>query len=105
MNSLKRGDIWLVRLDPGPDGMAQPCVVLSPPEIHDFLDVVTLAPLDPHAAPAGFHPAIEIFGTPTRIVLEQISSVAKRRLISRQGAVGPKALAEALSVCRAMFAD
>ena len=102
--TAKRGDIWLIRPE-GPDGVAQPCVILSPPEIHDFLDVVTVAPLDPHAAPASFRPAIDIFGTPSRIVLEQIGSVAKRRLISRQGAISSKALAEALSVCRAMFAD
>jgi hypothetical protein len=35
----------------GDNGEPQPCVVLSPPEIHDYLSLVTVAPLSATARP------------------------------------------------------
>jgi len=43
---VKRGEIWLVRLDPTEGRATQktgPCVIVSPPEIHDHLNIVMAA--------------------------------------------------------------
>ena len=38
--------IWLVlAADAGANSEPHPCVILSPPEIHDYLGVVTVAPI------------------------------------------------------------
>ena len=53
---VARGDIWLVTLDPAVGSeirKARPCVVVSPPEMHEHLRTVIVAPMTTgaHAAP------------------------------------------------------
>lgn len=43
-----RGDIWLVNVDPTIGSeikKSRPCVVISPPEMHDHLRTVIVAPM------------------------------------------------------------
>jgi hypothetical protein len=45
---VSRGDIWLVNLDPTVGSEIQktrPCVIVSPPEMHDHLRTVLAAPM------------------------------------------------------------
>ena len=45
---VARGDVWLVALDPTVGSeieKTRPCVILSPPEMHDYLRTVTVAPM------------------------------------------------------------
>ena len=43
---VSRGDVWLVlAADGAANAEPHPCVILSPPEIHDYLGVVTIAPI------------------------------------------------------------
>nr|MBP6751975.1 type II toxin-antitoxin system PemK/MazF family toxin [Alicycliphilus sp.] len=45
---VKRGEIWLVNLDPTVGSEIQktrPCVVISPAELHDHLRTVIVAPM------------------------------------------------------------
>ena len=45
---VTRGEIWLVNLDPTVGSEireARPCVIVSPPEMHDYLRTVIIAPM------------------------------------------------------------
>jgi mRNA interferase MazF len=103
---VSRGDVWLVLPDAG-GGSADPhpCVVLSPPEIHDHLGVVTVAPVTAAGAPAAFRVAIKLGDRPGLIQLEQIRTVEQRALTRQVGVVEGKTLATALATLREMFAE
>ena len=54
---VKRGDVWLALLDPTVGSEIQktrPCVIVSPPELHDFLRTVIAAPMTTASRPARF---------------------------------------------------
>jgi mRNA interferase MazF len=105
---VKRGEVWLARLDPTEGREIQktrPCVIVSPPEIHDHLDIVMAAPMTTRSRPAGYRVPVKFGGKEGLILLEQIRVLDKRRLIRRSGAIDPKALAALLATLRDMFAD
>jgi mRNA interferase MazF len=105
---VTRGDVWLARLDPT-EGReirkTRPCAIISPPEVHDYLDIVLAAPLTTGSRPAGYRVATTFNGQPAFILLEQIRALDKRRLRRRLGALDRRTLAEALAVLREMFAE
>jgi mRNA interferase MazF len=103
---VSRGDIWLVLPDDsGAGDGAEPCVVLSPPEIHDHLGVVTVAPIAANGQPAAFRLPVTVDGRDGVIRLEAIRTVDKRRLTRHVGALERKKLAAALAILREMFDD
>jgi mRNA interferase MazF len=105
---VSRGDIWLVLPEAPAERTAAasaPCVVLSPPEIHDHLGIVTVAPIAPAVQPAGFHVPVALGERAGAIRLEQIRTVEKRLLTRQIGTLERKKLAAALAALREMFAD
>jgi mRNA interferase MazF len=55
--SVARGEVWLAALDPTVGSEIQktrPCVIVSPPEMHDFLRTVTVAPMTTGNRPAPY---------------------------------------------------
>jgi mRNA interferase MazF len=107
MIEVKRGDIWLVNLDPTLGSEIQktrPCVVVSPAELHDHLRTVMLAPMTSQGFSAPFRVPVTHAGTKGLIVLDQLRSVDKQRLVKRLGALHPKTLDATLTVLQAIFA-
>jgi mRNA interferase MazF len=105
---VKRGEIWLARLDPTEGREIQktrPCLIVSPPEIHDHLSIVMAAPMTTGSRPAGYRVPVKFSGKQGLILLEQIRALDKRRLIRRSGAVDREVLATVLTTLREMFAD
>jgi mRNA interferase MazF len=105
---VKRGEVWLVRLDPTEGREIQktrPCVIVSPPEIHDYLGTVMAAPMTTGSRPAGFRLPVKFSGKEGLILLEQIRALDKKRLIRRLGSIDRKELAAVLATFREMFAD
>src|SRR5438876_3676300 len=104
---VKRGDVWRVALDStGSRGArkVRRCVVVSPPELHDFLGTVIVAPLTTSAKPAPFRIALRIDGKAAMILLEQVRTLDKTRLVSRVGAVSPATLRASLLALQQTFA-
>jgi mRNA interferase MazF len=104
---MKRGEVWLVRLDPGAAGEndARPCLVVSPPEIHDHLPVVLVAPMTTAGLPAPYRIAVAFSGQHGLVLLEQVRAVDKQRLVRRVGAVKRETLSAALATLRELFAE
>ena len=76
---MKRGEVWLARLDPTTGREIQktrPCLVVSPPDIHDFLDIVIVAPMTTGSHPAPYRLDVVVNEKPNRILLEQIRTIS-----------------------------
>jgi mRNA interferase MazF len=104
---LATGDIWLAQLDPTVGSEIQktrPCVVISPPEMHDHLRTVIVAPMATGSRPAGFRVPVTFKGKTGLILLDQIRTLDKVRLVRREGAVHTATLHKTLAVLQAMFA-
>ena len=86
---VKRGEVWLVNLDPTVGSEIQktrPCVVISPPEMHDYLRTAIVAPMTTGSHPAPFRIAVRQGGKEGLILLDQIRAIDKTRLVKRAGA-------------------
>lgn len=105
---VKRGEVWLARLDPTEGREIQktrPCVIVSPPEIHDHLSIVMVAPMTTGSRPAGFRVPVKFSGKQGLILLEQIRALDQRRVVRRLGNVDRATLAALMATLREMFAD
>jgi mRNA interferase MazF len=105
---VARGDVWLAALDPTVGSEIQktrPCVVISPPEMHDNLRTLMVAPMTTASRPAPFRIPLTFQGKPGLILLDQLRTLDKQRLVRRLGAVEPKTLRTTLARLRDVFAD
>lgn len=104
---MKAGDIWLAQLDPTLGSEIQktrPCVVVSPAEMNAHLRTVIVAPMTTGSRRAGFRVSLTFRGKQGLIVLDQIRTLDRVRLIKRLGALRPATLALTLQTLQAMFA-
>jgi mRNA interferase MazF len=105
---VKRGEIWLVELDPSIGGEIQktrPCVVVSPVEMNDYLRTVLIAPMTTKGWPAPYRVALSHGGKKGLILLDQIRAADKSRFVKRVGAVSPKLLTTTLKTLQEVFAE
>lgn len=103
-----RGEIWLVNLDPTVGSEIQktrPCVILSPPEMHDYLKALLIAPMTTGNKPAPFRIPITFQNKTGLILLDQMRAIYKQRLVKRMGRVSEQTLAKTLSTLQEVFAD
>ena len=103
---VKRGDIWLVNLDPTVCSEIQktrPCVVISPAELHDHLRTVIVAPMTSQGFAAPFRVPVTHAGTKGLIVLDQMRTVDKIRLAKKLGAVSARTLSATLAALQEIF--
>src|SRR5260370_10900639 len=106
--SVTRGDVWLVALDPTVGTEIQktrPCVIISPPEMHDHLRTVMVAPMTTGSRPAPFRIPINFQGKSGLILLDQVRTLDKQRLVRRLSAVERRTLRATLARLRDVFAD
>ncbi|MGV7209620.1 type II toxin-antitoxin system PemK/MazF family toxin [Oxalobacteraceae bacterium A2-2] len=104
---VKRGDIWLVQLDQTVGSeiqKARPCVIISPPEMHDYIRTVTVAPMTTGAKPAPYRIPVTFDKKTGLILLDQLRSVDKVRLSKKLGKLGPATLNATLLVLQEIFA-
>jgi mRNA interferase MazF len=102
-----RGDIWLVNLDPTVGSeirKSRPCVIVSPPEMHDHLRTVMVAPMTTKSRAAPFRVAVSHSGKKGLILLDQVRAVDKIRLAKKLGAVSAKTLTVVLDTLQEIFA-
>ncbi|HZZ05549.1 type II toxin-antitoxin system PemK/MazF family toxin [Paraburkholderia sp.] len=105
---VARGDVWLVALDPVVGSEIQktrPCVVVSPAELHDHLRTVIVAPMTTAGRAAPFRVPLTFLRKKGLILLDQIRTVDKTRLVKRAGAVSDTALSNALSTLQEIFVE
>jgi mRNA interferase MazF len=105
---VARGEIWLVALDPTAGSeirKTRPCLVVSPPEMHDHLRTAIVAPMTTKSHPAPFRIPVTHAGRRGLILLDQVRAVDKVRLVRRVGGVPENTLWQTLATLREVFAD
>ena len=105
---VARGEVWLAALDPTIGSEIQktrPCVIVSPAELHDQLRVVTVAPMTTGSRPAPWRVPIRFQRKNGLILLDQLRTLDKQRLLRRLGAIPANTLSLALAALREMFED
>ncbi|MGH8191827.1 MAG: type II toxin-antitoxin system PemK/MazF family toxin [Rhodanobacteraceae bacterium] len=105
---VKRGEVWLAALDPTVGSeirKSRPCVVVSPPEMHDYLRTVIVAPMTTGSRPAPFRVGIRFQGKSGLILLDQIRTLDQVRLTKRLGNASPATLAALLRTLQEVFAQ
>lgn len=104
---VKRGDIWLAALDPTVGSeirKSRPCVVISPPEMHDYLRTVIVAPMTTGSRPAPFRVPIRFQRKSGLILLDQIRTLDQARLVKRMGKTNPRTQATVARTLQNIFA-
>jgi len=105
---VRRGEIWLVNLDPTVGSeirKTRPCVVISPPEMHNYLRTEIVAPMTTGSPPAPFRIAVRHGGKQGLILLDQLRAIDKTRLVKRTGAIAPAILKATLATLAEVFAE
>jgi mRNA interferase MazF len=105
---VKRGEVWLVALDPVIGAEIQktrPCVVISPNDIHDHLRTVIVAPMTTGNRPARFRVPVTFQGKSGLILIDQIRTIDKLRLVQRKGELTKKTLTQTLETLRETFEE
>jgi mRNA interferase MazF len=103
-----RGDIWLAALDPTVGAeirKARPCVIVSPPEMHDHLQTVLAAPMTTGSRPAPFRIPVRFEDKAGLILLDQIRALDRQRLLKRLGALDARTLRTTLARLQDIFAE
>jgi mRNA interferase MazF len=108
LDVVARGEVWLARLDPT-EGReirkTRPCLIISPAELHDYLDIVIIAPMTTGSRPAPYRFPISFSGKSGFVLLDQIRAVDKRRLGRRLGTISHRELLATLAVLRELFSE
>ena len=104
---VARGDVWLINLDPTVGREIQktrPCVVISPPELHDHLRTVIVAPMTTKSRPAPYRVSVVFSQKKGLVLLDQIRTIDKTRLVKKLGVVPANTLSVTLRTLQEVFA-
>lgn len=104
---VKRLDVYLVTLDPTLGSEIQktrPCVVISPDEMNRYINTVIIAPMTSQGRDYPTRIPCQFQGTDGQIVLDQIRTVDKKRLVKRLGRLDEETGLKTLATLQEMFA-
>jgi mRNA interferase MazF len=99
---------YLVNLDPtiGHEiKKTRPCLVISPNEMNRHLNTVIIAPMTTRSHPYPSRAALRFAGKDAWIVLDQIRTVDKGRLIKILGKLDAKHIGKVKDILREMLVD
>lgn len=105
--NVRRGQVYLVSLDPTTGReikKTRPCVVVSPDELNEHLRTYIVAPLTTGSHAYPFRISCRFQGIDGHVVLDQIRTVDRARLVKRLGEISSQALESSLLVLGEMFA-
>jgi mRNA interferase MazF len=107
MAMVSRFDVFLINLDSSPSGDAKntrPAVVVSPDELNRNVGHVIIAPIATTNARYPTRVPIEFLNSERFVILDQIRTVDKERLVKKIGQLGEASHAAILDRLGEMFA-
>lgn len=105
---ISQYDIVLVNLDPTKGNeikKTRPCLVISPDEINRNLKVITIAPMTTKSKNYPTRAKIKHNKQTGWVVIDQIRSIDKARIIKTLGSLTPSEIQEVKSIIRETFVD
>jgi len=103
---VQRFDVWLVALDPTLGSEIQktrPCLVISPDEMNHYIATVIVAPMTTKGRAYPTRIACSFQGKKGQIVLDQIRTIDKVRLVKRLGRISEKTQDQVVEVLQELF--
>jgi len=104
---VKRFDVYLINLDltiGSEIKKTRPCLIISPDEINRHIRTVIVAPMTTAGKNYPTRVFCEFQGKKGQIVLDQIRTIDKSRLIKKVGTIDPEIQAEVISTLQSLFA-
>jgi mRNA interferase MazF len=105
---VKRFDVYLVNLDPTVGSeikKTRPCLVISPDEMNRWIRTVIVAPMTKKGLEYPARVVCTFQGKDGQVVLDQIRTVDKSRLVRGLGRIDPETQSEVLGSLGEMFAE
>jgi len=105
---ISRFDVYLVSLDPAQGHeirKTRPCVVVSPDEMNHHIGTVIIAPMTTKGRDYPTRIPLTFKRKKGQIVLDQIRTVDRSRLVKHLGRLDRNTTARLLVVLREMFAE
>jgi mRNA interferase MazF len=104
----KRFEVYLVSLDPTVGSeirKTRPCLIISPDEMNRHIATIIVAPMTTRGQSYPTRVACRFQGKDGQVVLDQIRTVDKTRLVTRLGRISLSAQKAVLAVLAEMFAE
>jgi mRNA interferase MazF len=105
---VNRFDVFLVNLDPTVGSeikKTRPCVVVSPDEMNRYIATVIIAPMTTKGRTYPTRVGCQFQGKDGQIVLDQIRTTDKARLVRKLGQISPDEQKVVLDTLAEMFAE
>ena len=105
---INRFDVFLVNLDPTVGTEIQktrPCLIISPDELNDHIQTVIIAPMTTKTRAYPTRVSCRFDGKDAQLVLDQIRTVDKRRLIKYLGQIDARTQRVVIDVLAELFAE
>jgi mRNA interferase MazF len=105
--NVERFDVFLVSLDPTKGSeikKTRPCLIISPDEMNRHIRTVIIAPLTSTIKNYPTRVTTTFDGKKGQVVLDQIRTIDKQRLIKKLGAISPADSENVLNTLQEMFA-
>ena len=103
---VKRFDVFLINLDPTVGHeikKTRPCLIISPDEMNQYISTVIVAPLTTKGRNYPTRIQCTFRGKRGQIVLDQIRTIDKNRLVKKLGKVNKKVQMRVIQVLQEMF--
>ena len=104
---VNRFEVYLVNLDPTLGSeirKTRPCLIVSPNEMNRHIRTVIVAPLTTKGRPYPSRVSCRFQRKEGQVVLDQLRTIDKIRLVRRLGRINRKTSLEVLSILQEMFA-
>ena len=104
---VKRFDVYLVNLDPATGSEIQktrPCLVISPDEMNRNIRTIIIAPMTSAQKEYPTRVSCTFRKKQGQIVLDQVRTIDKARLIQKLGTIDSKTQLDVISVLQRLFA-
>ncbi len=105
---IRRFEVYLVNLEPTVGAeiqKTQPCLVISPNEMNRYIKTVIVAPMTTKGRSYPTRVLCKFDGKEGQIVLDQLRTVDKIRLVKRLGEIEKEIQKKVLRVLAEMFAE
>ena len=105
---IRQYEVYLISLDPtiGHEiKKARPCVIISPDEMNKNISTAIIAPMttQSHSYPSRI--LLKFTGKDAWIVLDQLRTVDRKRLIKKLGEIEQKTINQVKSIIKEMLVD
>ncbi|MBD2260258.1 type II toxin-antitoxin system PemK/MazF family toxin [Pseudanabaena sp. FACHB-2040] len=105
---IRRFDVILVNLDPTIGNeirKTRPCLVVSPDEMNRYISTLIVAPMTTKGRDYPTRITCEFEGKAGQIVLDQLRTIDKKRIIKKLGAIPVVTQKDVLAVLAELFAE